>query len=303
MEVENLQYDDQQTPVIPITPIEDEDAAVDLPPEPTASFNFPGNSQTSQLSSGISSLPFPKTPSISNPPANGNTTAALPVTVQPDVEAAASVAFSAIMESKENGNMIDHELLINILGNPKLLEKLVTDYSGAPHTQNLPNAGSSQAISSDPPQSQITRAETSSSYSSAASTGSFYPQPQRIGVGPSCPPLSMPTAAPVSSQPPPVAAPSPKDINYYKSLIQQHGEERQETVPSFSNRQSNPSGAAHHPRPRDQKPKIMKPCIFFNSSKGCRNGANCAYQHDVTFQQRGNGMPEMQNPKRMKMDR
>ncbi|RDX66970.1 hypothetical protein CR513_54210, partial [Mucuna pruriens] len=28
--------------------------------------------------------------------------------------------------------------------------------------------------------------------------------------------------------------------------------------------------------------KIQKPCKYFNSSRGCRNGSNCHYQHDVS---------------------
>ncbi|RDX60428.1 Zinc finger CCCH domain-containing protein 30, partial [Mucuna pruriens] len=32
---------------------------------------------------------------------------------------------------------------------------------------------------------------------------------------------------------------------------------------------------------KEVKFKIQKPCKYFNSSRGCRNGSNCHYQHDM----------------------
>lgn len=61
--------------------------------------------------------------------------------------------------------------------------------------------------------------------------------------------------------------------------------------------------------PRDSKQKIMKPCMYFNSARGCRNGANCLFQHDATAYQPRNpnngntNNPEMQTAKRMRFDR
>ncbi|XP_052732020.1 zinc finger CCCH domain-containing protein 6 isoform X2 [Vigna angularis] len=104
----------------------------------------------------------------------------------------------------------------------------------------------------------------------------------------------------------PVEVPAAKDVNYYKSLIQQHGGDKQETLPYSSKRQIHQPVTSYEPaynqRAKVSKPKIMKPCIFFNSSRGCRNGANCAYQHDASFQPRGNTVAGIQSSKRMKMD-
>ncbi|CAI9755898.1 unnamed protein product [Fraxinus pennsylvanica] len=36
----------------------------------------------------------------------------------------------------------------------------------------------------------------------------------------------------------------------------------------------------------------MKPCMFFNSPRGCRNGENCTFLHDISSQQRVTNNPE-----------
>lgn len=219
---------DQHTPLIPITPIEDED-----PPPATAT-------------------------ATSSPPTNPIP----PPGIEPDVMNAAYTALTTAMSSSQ-GNLIDPNLLIKILSTPTLIEKLVSTH-GPPTAAILP------PVTTTPPSS------------------SNYPPP-RLGV----PPVHVPVPVPVSVSglpPPPPPPEVKKDISYYKSLIQQHGGEK-EGISGTNN---------------VKKGKIMKPCIYFNSTRGCRHGANCVYQHDGSSSQprvSSSSLPEAQSAKRMKMDR
>ncbi|XWS24454.1 hypothetical protein CRYUN_Cryun28dG0104000 [Craigia yunnanensis] len=302
-DIENCHYDDQHTPQIPVTPIEDEDAAIETS-DVLAPFSAP-----------ISSLPLLhcSMPSVSSASANEKPAAGMVLNVEPGAAAAAaSAAFTAI--SNERGNMIDPDLLIKILSNPKLMEKFVTDYGVASGAQNLPKLTSPFLPSnplppvnlSNPSPAHINRIENGATSLAATSGGAFYAQPN--GVGASNKRGPVPSVLPVSPSPSSaVGLPQKKDVNYYKNLIQQHGGEKQGPAQKFNSRynhQLRPNQELiSNPKSRDLKPRIMKPCMYFNSSRGCRNGANCAYQHDTSSQNRDNNVSEVQNAKRMKMDR
>ncbi|CAI0435796.1 unnamed protein product [Linum tenue] len=223
---------------------------------------------------------------------------------EPDVVAAASAAFAAINRSNEQGSLIDHDLLIKILSNPKLIEKLVKDHgaSAAATTSAVQNSKQPFIASSEP------------FYGHANMGGRTIPPGPNVHAAP--PP------GPFMNIPPPVVAtsassggppPSMKDFSYYKNLIQQHGGERQpdryggQQQPQHQQHRQQQDQLGYSKSSKDSKTKIMKPCLYFNSSRGCRNGANCAFQHDNAAppQPRGSSMAssEMQSSKRMKMDR
>ncbi|KAK6256846.1 hypothetical protein QUC31_000305 [Theobroma cacao] len=309
-DIENCLFDDQRTPIIPITAIEDEDAAIETPSDVLAPFSSAISSQPQLLARGISPPPHCNMPSGSS--ASANEKPAAGIVLEPGVAAA---AFTAINQSNERGSMIDPDLLIKILSNPKLIEKLVTDYGSASGAQNSPNSTSPLVPLSDPPPpvnlsdpspAHINRTEDGTASLVATSGVVFYAQPNGVGVGPQNQQGPVPSVRPVSPSPA-VGLTQKKDVNYYKNLIQQHGGERQVPAQKFNGRyihQLRPNQELiNNQKSRDSKPKIMKPCIYFNSSRGCRNGANCAYQHDTSSQNRGNTVPEAPNPKRMKMER
>lgn len=75
-----------------------------------------------------------------------------------------------------------------------------------------------------------------------------------------------------------------KDMNYYKSLIQQHG------------------GGGGERRDVTKTRRISKPCMYFKSPRGCRNGANCSYQHDTMMPRLG-CITEVPSAKRVKLSR
>ncbi|XP_027354254.1 zinc finger CCCH domain-containing protein 6 [Abrus precatorius] len=286
IDVEDSHYIDSQTALIPITPIEDEDAAAEALSASSVS------SQSLELAHGILK------------DSNSAINMQLAHDHGSDV-AAASAALTNIVKSNEHGNLIDHELLNNILNNPEVIEKLVKDYGATNNSQYVHNVGSSSVAFSNPPNS-INQGETVVPSSILFSgTSSYAPATagQVTPVSTQWLPRPAVSSANVSS---PVEVPSTKDVNYYKSLIQQHGGEKLEKNSYSSNRQSHPPATnyetTYNQRAKVLKSKIMKPCIFFNSSRGCRNGDNCAYQHDASFQPRGNSVSGIQNSKRMKMD-
>ncbi|KAK2398591.1 zinc finger CCCH domain-containing protein [Trifolium repens] len=271
--VEDSNYIDGHTVVIPITPVEDGDVAIDT------------------LSPGILD----------------GSNSATSMSMVSDV-AAASVALTSLVKNSEHGNLIDRELLNNILNNPEVIEKLVRDYGAQNNAQYVQNMGSSSGVYSYAP-NRVNQVETTTTSSNAFPSTSSYTHATGGHMAPtistqwhSRPVMSSAIAATS------VEAPSTKDVNYYKSLIQQHGGDKQETLPHSSTSRQNQQplsnyDTVHNFRAKGSKPKIMKPCIFFNSSRGCRNGANCAFQHDASFQpQQGNPVSGIQSSKRMKMD-
>ncbi|KAG7592326.1 Zinc finger CCCH-type [Arabidopsis thaliana x Arabidopsis arenosa] len=283
-DVENSLHDDQQTIVIPILPVEDDDIAMD------SASDFP-------TQSGVD---VGTEPSITDE--NTSTSSILPA--GPEIMA----ALSAISNSKEQGSsMIDQDLLIKILSNPKLVENLVANSGSAGSVSS--NASSLYTSSTHEANGVVTTAPT-------YSNGQFYPQPSITHI----PPMAYTPHAPLDQ--PNYGLPPARDASYYKNLIQQHGGDRQEMPPvqQHLGYRYNPQPGGPNPemvnsnnnnqRPRDSKPKIMKPCMYFNSTRGCRHGANCLYQHDATtpYQPRNlnNGninTSEMQNAKRMRFDR
>ncbi|XP_076885668.1 zinc finger CCCH domain-containing protein 6-like [Bidens hawaiensis] len=260
-------YNDQHTPIIPITPIEDEDTA---PPDTSSS-------------------------------TNGMQPAVVVPGVELDVVAAYS-ALNAAMSGTASGNLIDQSLLIKLLSDPGLIEKLVSTHAPSASSQQIsqpppvPPTLPPPISLPDPPLPAHTR-PTHLPFSTPSSSGTHYPPPSRVGPIPI--PVHVSVPAPVSApnlQPPqpPMQEVNPlakKDLNYYKSLIQQHGGDKPEGV--------NNNNINNNQKTRDVKQKSMKPCIYFNSARGCRHGANCVFQHERV----NNSLQETQSAKRMKMDR
>ncbi|KAK8572579.1 hypothetical protein V6N13_048168 [Hibiscus sabdariffa] len=303
-DIENCHYNDQQTPQIPITPIEDDDVAIETSL----------NSQPQLLPPGTLHTLHCSMPSVSSASADEKPATGMVLNVEPGVAAA---AFAAINQSNESGNIIDPDLLVKILSNPKLIEKLVTDYGASSGAQNLTGSTSPLALypnlpppvnPSNPFHAHINRTENGTASLSATSGGPFYAQPNGVGVGPSNKQVPIPSVHPASASASPAVGIPQKDVNYYKNLIQQHGGERQEPTQKFNiryNQHLRPNQELiNNPKSRDSRPKIMKPCMYFNSSRGCKNGANCSYQHDTSsYQSNGNNAAEVSTAKRVKMDR
>ncbi|KAG2329364.1 hypothetical protein Bca52824_000544 [Brassica carinata] len=111
--VEAESFDDSKTPVIRLTPIEDESESSEESSNTTASKQSPLETKPSvqELVSGLA----------------------------PELSLAASAALAALMKTKEQGSMIDSDLLIKLLRDPIMIKNLITDTSGtSSETKNQP---------------------------------------------------------------------------------------------------------------------------------------------------------------------
>ncbi|KAJ8771128.1 hypothetical protein K2173_023453 [Erythroxylum novogranatense] len=101
---------------------------------------------------------------------------------------------------------------------------------------------------------------------------------------------------------------SVKDMNYMKNLIREHGmgkPEMQDQSILLSNTCHNlikKWELAENVKLPEAKAKFPKACMYFNSSRGCRNGLNCPYKHDLSFGLRTGGALAAPVAKRMKLE-
>ncbi|KAG8377894.1 hypothetical protein BUALT_Bualt08G0081000 [Buddleja alternifolia] len=276
---------EQNTPLVRLTPIEDEDIALDT--SFSATNINPMIPKPQHSSRGTFSSPGIST---TNPRA-----------VEPDVMAAAHAALTSIMPNHNRRSLIDRELLIKILSDPKMVEQLVTNHGSSSAPQSVPSSSFDNipilpsSIPSNMP--NIPSSNTPNTHSSIMHSMPYTKTPYipNIKSTPSRPIPKTPSSS--------IGSMGAKDINYYKSLIQQHGGERREIVPQFAHQSTTKQEALNIMKSRESKPKIMKPCIYFNSPRGCRNGANCPYQHDKLSRKRVSGIPKVQSAKRVKLNR
>ncbi|XP_031474411.1 zinc finger CCCH domain-containing protein 6-like [Nymphaea colorata] len=326
-------FNDRLTPLIPLTPVEeDETTEVDSATptsflDPSLSVGLPTVAQapSSSLadlrSVGERSLPCKPSSANMNAPATSTVTSAGAPAVEPDVAvaaSAASAAFTAIMKSNEEGSLIDQDLLIKILSNPALLEKLVTQYGvTSPMIAGLAPAAKSMTPSVSKPQltstaqlappSLVNRPDVTRPLASQP-TEHHYP---KLNPMPTMPNLRQPSpVVPVNQVRLNPSVPPVKDVNYYKSLIQQHGNDKPSALepdPAAYVKHHNQPLVPGNPdvmqKPRDGRMKIGKPCVYHNSPKGCWHGSNCVYLHDDAPRRQIREMPEAPNAKRVKMDR
>ncbi|KAL7102194.1 hypothetical protein ACP275_08G104100 [Erythranthe tilingii] len=104
---------------------------------------------------------------------------------------------------------------------------------------------------------------------------------------------------------PHLSTPPPALDLHYKSTNQQHGERRHD-----SRHFSEPTGHYYmqglelgHNRTTSietNKKREKKTCMYFNSPKGCRNGYNCLYEHDMSKHWRDGGSVDVPVAKRIK---
>ncbi|KAJ9146983.1 hypothetical protein P3X46_029195 [Hevea brasiliensis] len=404
--IEGEHYDDSHTPIIPLTPIEEE-AVADLPSDLSSPLNTSVNSQPSALPqdlllSGILNLAEYNN-LAQEPPASEKPIVGISPDMDADVVTAASAAATALMKSLEKGSLIDTDLLVKILSDPKMIEKLINNCQApsivtsatmitskpvnrtilpsrlnpamtsalTPAEGNWHNLrGGLQPTSKPPPsclKSTIPTAPIPPNGCLHSALDEMLPPVTRMPAQPDTDPtsrskqvapsitLSRPESINVSATRPRVAnlysstnqvqstvstvKPNPvpnvvlpslgmmalqpngapqtkvvamktnpiKDFNYIKNLIREHGSEKKE----MHERNMLHTGLHHehfqnlefaqNMNQRETIPRFQKPCIFYRSSRGCRNGSNCPYQHDLSFQFQTGGSMEAPGAKRMKL--
>ncbi|KAL1534367.1 zinc finger CCCH domain-containing protein 6-like isoform X1 [Salvia divinorum] len=232
--------DDRATPQIRMTPIEEDDDAGLAPSVSHAADSGPMMPQ-----------PQHRLADDAIYRAGGNA-------MRPNI---AQAALAAVGSNKDQMNLIDCDLLMRILSNPKSLQQLLTSSFGTQHAPNMKPHSSDSTKSTNGGGASVP--EINAPYDA---TRAAPPQLRTGFVSTAC----SPPVADVSSAPP--CAGAVKDMSYYKSLIQLHG----------GSGGGVPAQSCESAKSRDvSKSRTVKPCMFFNTPRGCRNGANCAYQHDV----------------------
>lgn len=219
MDTENERYDDSLTPLVPINPIEEEDSE-DLPSEPTVDLNNLVCSQPS--ASGPMNIPTSSAPAA---PASEKSAPGISH-VGADVIAAASTALAAIMKSNQQGSLIDTDLLIKILSDPKMIQNLISDHPPPPTPVNPAvnppaNAVSAPANTATPPANAVSAPANTAATANAGGVSMIVSKPvtalvhtssvsvskpdtQRAGDGNLHPVLNgfRPTLNPIPPQPP-----------------------------------------------------------------------------------------------------
>lgn len=139
LDIEREHYDDSRTPLVPITPIE-EDEYADIPSDLTVPGNNPVCSPPVALPQGLvasETMNTAKSSALAAPTSEKPALGSLP-SIGADTVAAASTALAAILKSKEQGSLIDTDLLINILTDPKMIQKLINDHQSLVNTASAP---------------------------------------------------------------------------------------------------------------------------------------------------------------------
>ncbi|KAL4363126.1 hypothetical protein GQ457_04G021030 [Hibiscus cannabinus] len=315
-------YDDSRIPIVPLTPIEDDEGA-DVSSGIAVQAKIASNFETPVLimPPGLSNSGTPNMPycpySAAEEPIPG---------VSSDMMAAALAALSTVMKSKEQGSLVDPDLLVKILNDPKMVEKLIQNHGhpsvaadgnvvGGPSFVSEPEIGPCSkpaTISSpmpadrnlnhlveeiQPPLSMlVSRANIASNANISMISGhradtaaysvlnQVQPALSRMPVQPAISTTVMQT----------MEANRVKDANYFKNLIREHGRQKEE---------ANAHNGSHLNHMQNlSKTKFRKPCMFYNSSKGCRQGSSCPYLHGNKLVQWQTGrMMEAPSAKRMKL--
>ncbi|CAJ1930368.1 unnamed protein product [Sphenostylis stenocarpa] len=70
-----------------------------------------------------------------------------------------------------------------------------------------------------------------------------------------------------------------KDVNYYMNLVNDPDDNKKD-MRSRNNFRDSKQSRNNTTNPEEEKFKIHKPCKYFKTSRGCRNGSNCRYEHE-----------------------
>ncbi|KAL4361859.1 hypothetical protein GQ457_04G021020 [Hibiscus cannabinus] len=333
-DVEVERHDESRIPLVPLTPIEDVDdegadvySGISVQAKTASNFETPALQMPPGLSnSGTPSMPhFPS--STTEEPIPG---------VSSDMMTAALAALCTAMKSEEQGSLVDTDLLVKILNDPEMVEKVIHNHGHAsvaadgnvvsrPSFVSEPEIGltslpCSKPATISPPMPAdrnsnrlvnefqpvlsmpVSRANIASNtmvsmisgHRAENGTTAVYSTLNQVQPALSMMPVQPAVASTTVMQT--MEANRVKDANYFKNLIREHGRQKEE---------ANAHNGSHLNHMQNlSKTKFRKPCMFYNSSKGCRQGSNCTYLHDSKSLQWQTGrMMEAPSAKRMKLSR
>ncbi|CAK9320720.1 unnamed protein product [Citrullus colocynthis] len=341
-EIESEPYNDSLTPLVPISPIEEDESEV-MELDSAAVANFSTSSVQMMASSYVQLEPAIMRSSIetsSVAAAAGEKPTEKLVGVGVDVVAAASAAFAVLMKSKEQGSLIDTNLLIEIFSDPTMIQNLtnilppyelisesppaaiaapisvskpLTGSISLPVPESnmipkLPNGNllnmSNRVLSSEITLPQVSNIAASDVKPASVSGRSPAPDLQKVKTtipnGGNCSKIgAVPSQANIAPVNMVKKGQTLKDVNYYKNLVRQHGD--QKIGLNGNNHNHHNLNMMHEMKAENLKPKNEKYCIYFNTAKGCRNGVNCQYKHGMSHNWRISNVLETRSTKRMKL--
>ncbi|KAK8685713.1 hypothetical protein V6N13_124750 [Hibiscus sabdariffa] len=317
-EVEIECHDDSRIPLVPLTPTEDDDEGTDvysgiaIQAKTASNFETPALQRPPGLSnSGIPNMPhFPS--STTEEPIPG---------VSSDMMTAALAALSTVMKSKEQGSLVDTDLLVKFLSDPEMVEKIIHNHGHAsvaadanvvsgpssslacskPATISSPvpaDRNSNHLVNEFQPALSMPGVSMISGHRAANGTTAVYSTLNQVQPARSMMPVQPAIASTTVMQT--MEANRVKDANYFKNLIREHGRQKEE-----ANAHNILQTGSHLNHIQNlSKTKFRKPCMFYNSPKGCRQGSNCPYLHDNKSLQWQTGRTlESQSAKKMKLSR
>ncbi|CAL1361183.1 unnamed protein product [Linum trigynum] len=300
--------DSRRVPIIPLTPVE-EDAEALVPPSPVKCQPPPSaHESANQIPSASKFSPPSDLAEKKQGPAGV-------ATIRHQNPAAVSIAASTLAAA--NAASIDTDLLVRILNDPDMIQKLVGDGTitarAADEIANPPNQPMLSAPIT-PPDSNAGLIFRPNQASIAAPTyiprsDPIYPGLNRVQpVPPNVTNPNIMRVEPAAGQPvmaPPIGTNHVKDFDYFKNLIREHGADMSKMHFGEVPKQSSDAAAidyyGENRKMREVNAKFQKACMYFKSSRGCRSGGNCLYRHDLSFQMHTwSGLDEAPCAKRMR---
>ncbi|KAL9328233.1 hypothetical protein ACSQ67_003236 [Phaseolus vulgaris] len=301
-DVEMESYDDSLTPHVPLIPIEELESLQDRKQDVTVT-KYADSS--CKLPTQILQKYIPLARSSS----------------EVDLFAAYATVAAAIMKSNEENCLIDINFLLETVNDPIKIGNLIEDYISAITTTpfhtptrslSIPTSCNAPDISAVP---LTTPASTATAFDSLLS-----PTPEKSTISSvsletttlasGCPlksPESSKTETINTVTQPVVKRGAPlesqrkslskhlqssasslssqrgvvKDVNYYLNLVRDHDNYKKD-MRSRNNFQDSKKPRNNTTNQEEAKFKIHKPCKYFKTSRGCRNGSNCRHQHEMS---------------------
>ncbi|KAK7367309.1 hypothetical protein VNO80_09318 [Phaseolus coccineus] len=263
--LENECYDDSLTPVIPLIPIEEYESVTGMKPD--VSVTKHGNSLSKLQTQNTQQYIPPATSSEAN-----------------FVAASIAAVLSAILKSIEEGIlMIDVDFLLKIANDPKMIRKIMEEYSTTTTGMSTPSRTVS-ARQSTPSNSLLALTPEMCEIPSISLLA--YAHDNHLTATPLVP-LSGPVSAHTTTMTHSVAITTAphvhmpvKDVNYYRNLVRKYGGISE---PDMQNHNFQAYKRARVLNPEEVKRKIQKSCKYYKSSRGCGHGSKCRYLHDKVW--------------------
>lgn len=170
-----------------------------------------------------------------------------------------AVALLALIKSKEPGSQITLKLLIQLLSNPGMLDQLMKEHG------NLANQSSKITCAQPHERSSVLVPNPRRPVGGVSSESQNHPRYNKnVDIGKTRK-LINEYGVHLRNDSVKIDPPVVKDANYYRRLISLHG---------MSQENDKPQGSVRLIGSLERRP-----CVYFNSPKGCMRGSSCGFKH------------------------